>query len=134
MFRKEMKEKLKAIFGVREVSFDFPGDNFEQDVLFVDVIESRTNAGQGTVRAKVTGSIYMFSQVDKLPYGFFTKKLQQADAELKKDFFFHDLDTNALNSPARMQNISERRGSFVYLYSAQYDPEQGELTSVEFEE
>jgi hypothetical protein len=37
-----------------------------------------------------------------------------------------------LNSPARLQNIAERRAAFVYLYSAQYDPDQGELTSLTF--
>ncbi len=127
-----MKDKLKAIFGVKDVSFDAPSESYEQDIIFVDVIEARSNTGQGRATAKVSGTVTMFSQQDKLPYGFFNKKIGQAEAALTKDFFFFDLDTNALNSPARLQNISERRANFVYLYSAQYDPNQGAMTSVEF--
>lgn len=130
MFKKEMEAKLKAIFGVRKVTFDEPGDSYEQDTIFVQVLESRANTGQGKATAKVTGAIVMFSQHGKLPYGFFNKKLQQAPAAMTKDFFFYDIDTEPQNSPARFQNIAERRASFIYLYSAQYDPKQGSITSV----
>lgn len=133
MFRKEMQEKLKAIFGVKKVSFDEPGDSYEQDCIFVFVQECKSNTGQGKATARVAGQLIMFSERDKLTFGFFNKKLQQAPAALTKPFFFFDMDTEALNSPARYQNISERRASFVYLYSAQYDPNQGELTSVDFD-
>lgn len=132
MFRRELAEKLKAIFGVEKVSFDEPGDSFEQDTLFVEILESQSNTGQGRATAKVNGAIVMYSQHNKLPYGFFNKRLQNADPALTKPFFFFDIDVDAQNSPARLQNISERRASFVYLYSAQYDPNQGQLTSVEF--
>ena len=67
----------------------------------------------------------------RLPFGFFAKRIENADPELTKNFFFFDLDANALNSPARLQDISEIRGRFVFLYSAEYDPNQGELTSIE---
>lgn len=132
MFRKEMSEKLKEIFGVKKVTFDEPGESFEQDTIFVQIQKSRCNTGQGKQTAKVEGALVLFCQRDKAPYGFFNKRIEQADAALKRDFLFFDMDVEALNSPARLQNISERRVSFVFLYSAQYDPNQGELTSVEF--
>lgn len=133
MFRKELEEKLKAIFGVKKVTFDEPGESYEQDCIFVEVLESQANTGQGKATAKVTGAIVMYSQRNKLAYGFFNKRLQNADPALTKPFFFFDIDVEAQNSPARLQNISERRASFVYLYSAQYDPNQGQLTSVDFD-
>ncbi len=133
MFRNEMKDKLKAIFGVPKVSFDEPGESYEQDCLFVQILESQANTGQGRARAKVLGAVMMFSQKGKLPFGFFNKRIQNADKSLTKDFFFFDIDVDAQNSPARLQNISERRASFIYLYSAQYDPNQGQLTSISFE-
>jgi len=128
-----MKDKLKAIFGVPKVSFDEPGESYEQDCLFVQILESQANTGQGRARAKVLGAVMMFSQKGKLPFGFFNKRIQNADKSLTKDFFFFDIDVDAQNSPARLQNISERRASFIYLYSAQYDPNQGQLTSISFE-
>ena len=132
MFRKEMADKLKTIFGVKKVTFDQPGESYEQDVIFVEIEECLSRASQGRSYAKVTGSIVMFSERDKLPYGFFAKRIAQAPGDATKSFFFFDTDVDALNSPARLQNISERRSRFVYLYSAQYDPNQGELTSIEF--
>lgn len=132
MFRKEMQDKLKAIFGVKKVTYDEAGDSYEQDCIFVEILNCQSNTGQGKATAKVTGALVMYSQNNKLPYGFFNKKLQQASKELTKNFFFFDIDVEAQNSPARLQNISERRANFIYLYSAQYDPNQGSLTSVEF--
>ncbi len=134
MFKKELHDNLRAIFGVSKVTYDETGDSYEQDCLFVEIQKSSSNTGQGKASAKVTGAIVMFSQRDKLTYGFFNKRLQQAAPELVNNFFFYDIDVEALNSPARLQNISERRASFVYLYSAQYDPNQGLITSLETEE
>jgi hypothetical protein len=127
-----MAEKLKRIFGVAKVSYDSPGESFEQDAVFVEIEECLSRATEGRAYAKVTGAVVMYSERDKLPYGFFAKRIAQAKLEDTQPFFFFDIDVDALNSPARLQNISERRARFVYLYSAQYDPNQGELTSVDF--
>ncbi len=134
MFRSDLKEKLSKIFGMQKTTFDAPSESHEQDSLFIEIEECQSRTGEGSASARVTGSIVVFSQDNKLPYGFFNKRLQQAKPEHTKDLFFFDIDVDALNSPARIQNISERRAKFVYLYSAQYDPNQGSLTSLEFEE
>ena len=131
-----MAEKLVQIFAFKKTSYNAPSVNsstgsFEQDVLFIEVNECRTRAGYGRVTAEVMGSIVTFSQMDKLPFGYFQKRIQLADHSHTKDFFFFDVDLNPVNSPARMQNITERRLRFVYLYESQFDPEHGELTSLE---
>lgn len=131
MFRKEMQAKLSRIFGLRKTTFDAYSDSFEQDTLFIQVLEANSRATTKNQTARVTGTLIVFSQMDKMPYGYFAKKIEQASGDDTKDFFFYDIDVSPANSPARVQNISERRVSFVYLYKAQYDPEHGTITSVE---
>ncbi len=136
MFREELKAKLHLIFGLRKTTFDAATINsvtgsFEQDTLFIEVNQSNSRVTEGKAYAKVEGSLVVFSQMDKMPFGYFNKRIQQADPVLTKDLFFFDIDLNPANSPARIQNITERRLRFVYLYSDQYDPAQGQITSVE---
>jgi hypothetical protein len=136
VFRQELEEKLSQIFGFRKTTFNAPtvdsnNGSLEQDVLFVEINDSNSRISEGKATAKVLGSLVVFSQMEKLPFGFFSKKIQAADRSLTKDFFFFDIDLNPINSPARYQNISERRVRFVYLYSAQYDPAHGQITSLE---
>jgi hypothetical protein len=105
--------------------------SMEQDTLFIDISECQSRITEGKQIAKVFGSLTVFSQVEKLPFGYFNKRIQQASHQLTKKFFFFDIDLNPSSSPARIQNIVERRVRFVYLYSAEYDPWQGELTSLD---
>lgn len=131
-----MKNKLEQIFALKKTTFDAPSQNastgsFEQDVLFIEIEEAPCIAKNGKITARVTGSLVVYAQVDKLPYGYFQKRIQLAGHELTKDFFFFNVDLNPPNSPAKVQNISERRVRFVYLYESQFDPEHGELTSLE---
>lgn len=138
MFRNDLARRLKGIFGFKKVTFSAPSDDsdgtFEQDTMFVEVSDCKANTGFGDAKAKVEGTLRVFTQDDKMPYGFFNKKIQQADADLTDPLFFYDIDINVASSPARLQNIHERRTRFVFLYSEQYDPDQGSLTSIELEE
>ena len=131
MFRTELQEKLKAIFGFKKVSFDSPGESYEQDTLFVDIQDCSSNAGHGKVTAKVQGSLTVYSERNKLPFGFFQKKIGQAKLELTENFFFFNFDRDIATSPARIVNISERRTEFVFLFSSQYDPDHGQLTELD---
>lgn len=134
MFRAELSRKLSEIFGIRNVSFDAHSDSFEQDTLFIEIEHSHARATETTIHAKVMGSLVIFSQLDKLPYGFFNKKIQSASHALTKDLYFYEIDVSPPNSPARSYNLSERRTRFIYLFSTQYDPAQGALTSISIEE
>jgi hypothetical protein len=138
VFRKDLERRLKLIFGFKKVTFNAPSDDalgtFEQDTAFVEITDCRSSAGFGGARAKVECTLRTFTQDDKMPYGFLTKQIQQAKPELTAPLFFYEIDTNIASSPARIQNIHERRTRFQFLYSEQYDPDQGELTSLELEE
>lgn len=134
MFRKPLEEKLKAIFGFKKVTYDAPSDAFEQDTLFIEVQQPRVKTSEGKAYARVVGQLVVYSQDNKMPYGFFSKRIEKAGNPLTKDFFFYDVDVNIENSPARTQNIAERRVSFIFFFTAQYDPSLGELTTLEIEE
>jgi hypothetical protein len=130
VFKAELLDKLSKIFLMTKTTYNAPSDSHEQDVLFVDIEKATSRISQGKAISKVEGSLTVYS--NKLQFGYFNRKIEQAESELTKQFFFFDIDLNPATSPARVQNISERRTRFIYLYSGQYDPSQGELTSVEF--
>lgn len=131
MFRKEMTKALENIFKFKKTTFDAYSDEFEQDTLFVEVQQTHERVGKGIVAMRVTGDLIYFSQVDKIKYGTMIKLIEQSNASDKNPFLFYDIDKQNLSSQARMQNIAERRISFVYLYSGSYDPDKGEITSLD---
>lgn len=132
MFERDLENRLKRIFGFQKVTFSYPSDEFEQDVLFIQIERSNckvsgNDGGKQTARA--TGTLVAFSQDKRLPYGFFAKRIENADKSDTSKFFFHsEIDVPA--SEARLQNIHERQCSFVFLYDSQYNPERGELSSL----
>ena len=129
MFRKELKRKLSEIFAM-SVSFQKPSDDTpEQEIIFVEIDDSQSKVTHGKQVAKVNGSLVMYAPQEKLPFGFFTKKINQAGAELNQGFFFYGMDENKKT----YVDLVERRCRFVFLYSGDYDPEAGTMTSVEFE-
>lgn len=119
--------KLKKIFGTRKVTLSAPSDDREQDTLFVILERNKSSLSKDTISFKVEGVLTMFSQNEKLPLGFFLKKIDQAKAEDKKGFFFHSFDEN---NQYGIQNLCERKVSFVYVGSEQYDPDKGQLTDL----
>lgn len=135
MFRNELVVTLASIFGFKKTTLNAPSvgpdGTFEQDTLFIQIDEAPFRVSEGKASAKVLGSLIVFSQFEKLPFGFFNRKIQSAPHELTKNLFFFDIDTVPANSGARVINIAERRLRFVYLYSTQYDPSQGLITSLE---
>ncbi len=137
MFRKDLLNRLEQIFQLEKTTLLAPSIEFEQNTLFVEVIESRARMSGddgGRETAKVIGNITVYSQDNVLTYGFFTKAIERADPALTRPFIFFDVDVDLPQSQARIQNIHERRTSFVFLYDSQYDPNRGELTELEFTE
>lgn len=127
MFEKALSEQLKRIFDVKKVSFDTPGESAEQECLFVSVESSRNSIKEGRQLAKVQGKLTMIANSEKLPFGFFSKKISEAEIEDTSSFFFYEFEENA----GRILNIAERSVSFVYFFNSQYDPERGTMTSIE---
>lgn len=129
MFEKALEDKFKKIFELKKVSYDEPGDAREQECLFIEVETSRNQIKDGRQKARVTGSAVMFGPNDKIPFGFFSKKIKQADPDDTRALFFFDIEVNT----RRYQNIVQRGFSFVYFFDAQYDPDVGEIEEIEMD-
>lgn len=137
MFKNDLQKRFERIFGFKKTTYLAPSDKFEQDTLFITVQTARTkvsDAEGGRETAKVTGFITVYSQDNRLPFGFFSKRINAADPSDTERLFFFDMEVDKADSPARLQNIHERSIGFVFLYDSQFDPDKGSLTSLEIED
>lgn len=129
LIRDGLQTKLKAIFDFDKVTFDNPSDSQEQEAVFVQIADARVKLKDGRQIARVTGMIRVFANSSKLPYGYFSKCLAEAEPEDTKDLFFHNFEENK----GTFQNIAERSLEFVYFFDGQYDPNVGSITSINLE-
>jgi hypothetical protein len=129
MFEKTLSDKLRAIFQVDKVTYAAPGESQEQNCIFIEVVSSKNSIKDTRALAKVTGKITVFASNERLPYGYFSKAIAQADADTTKDLFFYDFELNT----RIFQNVAERSVSFVYFFDSQYDPDIGTINSVDIE-
>lgn len=127
MFEKELKEKFKAIFDVKEVSFDQASDSAEQNVLFVEIESPNFSFSDGKAKAMVTGKGTIFGRNDSLTYGYFAKAIAKAGNALTKDLVFRDFESNS----NRFRDIAERGFSFTYFFNSQHNPPTGTIDEVD---
>ena len=111
MFKKKLTDALKTIFEIHKVTYDLPSSDQEQECLFISIESAKISVKNGMECAQVQGSIIMYANGDKLPFGFFSKKVNQADPSLTRDLFFYNLDENTRT----FLNIVERRCEFHFL-------------------
>lgn len=126
MFKNELSDKLKRIFDLKKVSFDQPSNSKEQECLFVEIEKALNSVRDGRVLSRVTGNALVWGPADKIPFGYFSKRIKQADPEDTKDLFFTDIETNVRT----YQNIVQRGFSFTYFFNSQYDPATGSIDQV----
>lgn len=131
MFENALKEKIKKLFPVGKVTYDMASmESPEQDTIFITIETARTHVTDAKARALVRGYMSVFANSEKLRFGFFNKQLANADSADTKDLFFYNIDQNA----KYYGNLVERRCGFVYKFETQHDPNQGSMTSLEFED
>lgn len=126
MIEKALKEKLERIFGIEKVSFDQPGESFEQKTLFVEIGTCRSSIKTGRHVARVSGRLLFSAPATQVPLGFFSKRIAEALLSDTVDFFFFEFEENA----NRYQNLVERSLSFVFFYNEQYNPEVGTMSQL----
>lgn len=126
MFEKELEKKLGKIFGLEKVTYDSPGESFEQGCLFIDIDSCKNTIKDGKAVAMVSGSAVLCGPAPKMPFGFFSKAINKAPLELTKDLFFFDVETNT----QRARDIVQRGFSFVYFFRGQHDPAIGTINNV----
>lgn len=126
MFEQELSDKMKAIFKVKEVSYDAPGDAREQDKLWLEIEQPKFTFNDKKAKAIVTGKGSIFGRNEDITFGFISQSISTADKSLTKDLFFTDFESNNL----RFRDIVERSFSFTYFFNSQFDPDIGTITSV----
>lgn len=129
MFEKALKDSLRQIFDFDKVTYDAVSEDEEQEVLFIEIESSKNSIKDGLQVAKVTGKLRTFANAEKLPFGYFSKKIQEADKSLTYPFFFYEFEESAQG----FRNIVERSVSFVYFFDSQYNPELGTISSIDLE-
>lgn len=130
MFETELKDKLQKIFDFTKATFAEPGESQEQNVLFIEVQNAQNKVTDKVFKSRVTGQVTVFGIYERLPFGYFSKCIDKADPELKKDLFFFDFEANT----KIFQDKVQRTFNFIYLFSGQYDPDLGSIDSIEIEE
>lgn len=126
MFEKQLKEKLKAIFKVKKVTFDHPSESKEQDCIFVKVENPRIRFKDGRATARVSGQILIQGNAENLPFGYLSKSYQESTKEEKKDIAFFNFEENE----TYYRNLVQRTAEFVYFFSTQYDPNVGTINEI----
>ncbi len=127
MFESSLKAKLKKIFDMKKVTYDHSGKDFEQECIFIEVESCKSTIKDALQIAEVRGKLKVFATNDKLPYGYFNKKIAQADNTDTKDLFFYEIEDNS----GYYGNLVERSMSFVYFFSSQHNPNLGTITSIQ---
>ncbi len=94
--------------------------------MFISVSRAVTKINTARQIGKFEGDITVYADSGRMPFGYFTKKLNQADLEDTRGFFFgpeENVDT--------YRGIDQRQFSFTFLYDSQYDPAIGTITSID---
>lgn len=125
MFKAELKDKIQRIFDLGKVTYDLPSSSKEQECAFIEIIKTSDSIQDGRVLSMVTGKLHVFANVEKLPFGYFSKKISASKHADTKAFFFYDEENKGT-----YQNIVERDLSFIYFFDSQYDPDVGTINSI----
>lgn len=126
MFERSLITSLEKIFKLGKVTFDRPGESQEQEGVFIEVIQAVCRKKDAKQTARVTGTLHFFANQDKMPFGYLTKCISEADPALTKPLVFLDFE----ESKGKFRNIVERSVGFQYFFDSQYDPAIGTVTSI----
>lgn len=127
MLEDSLKKAFQDIFKIKKVTFDDPGAALEQDTIWVTIENSNPKIQDSKEIYRATGSVVIYAPNEQLPFGFVAKAIKQASNELTKPFFF----SNVENNTKTYRNVIGRGFDFVYFYHRQYDPNKGNITSVD---
>jgi hypothetical protein len=126
VFEKQLAAQLKAMFDFDKVTYDLPGESKEQEGIFIEIESAKCRVIDARQIARVVGTLHVFANADKLPYGYFSKKIAEAKPEHSKGLFFYDFEENK----GTVRNIVERSLGFLFLFDSQYDPAIGTLNEI----
>lgn len=123
---RHLAAQLKRIFDLDKVTFDRPGESQEQEAAFVEVSTAVVRIKDGREVARVTGTLRVFAAANKMPFGYFAKKIDAADPADTAGLMFYNFEENR----GTFLNVVERSLEFTYLFDGQYDPAIGTLNQI----
>jgi hypothetical protein len=132
MFKSSLSLKLQNIFGIKKVSFSKPETINEQEMIYVNVSSCNPITKDGFSICKVEGKISVFAVGEKLPFGYFSKKLYNCDPDDEKDLYFYNLESNINYMGAG--GLVERTCDFILFYKEQFNPISGKIEGITFNE
>lgn len=128
MFKRILEQKLKNIFKIDKVSFAAPSDTNEQNILFVEIKTCPLKVTESVSTCRATGKLTLFSVSEKIPFGYFHKRIYNSYMDDVKDLFFYNIEENT--NYAGAGNLVERSAEFVFFYKEQFDPAHGVITTL----
>lgn len=127
MYKNALEADLKTIFKVPRVDIGRAVENcIEQGVLCVDIENARMSAQDGKATARVTGYIGIRATMKERKSGYLIKKINEADGDLTKRFWFSPSEENSSFSPADFE-LKGYKLRFTYFYREEYNPARGPL-------
>lgn len=125
MFRDQLKEDCLAIFDLAKVVFDDIGEDKEQDVLYINVMDVKENFSDGHAFFRVSGTLGTIGLTDKNKYGYLFDRVKQF---AKRDtnnildrFKFWPKERN-INFATMNSFYTKTEIKFVYSIKLDYDP------------
>lgn len=129
MFKKALEADLRKIFGVKKIVYNLSALSMEQDVLYVEISESKDCIKNGKASARVKGFISLMGTQQKNPFGFFSKKLQLAPIAIEKRFWFGRIETPD-DMGALGWEVCTHKMPFMYNFEEDYNPAKSMLKAI----
>ena len=128
MFKKTLEDNLINIFGIRRVSFAEPSSENEQNVLFINIASCKTSFSANKIYFDVRGQITLYAVNEKLPFGYFQRKIELSKKEHSEKLFFYNIEENL--QYGGQVGLTERSASFVFSYSTDFNPNKGLINDI----
>lgn len=121
MYRKDLENDLKKIFGIKKIVFSQVEYGAEQDVLYVDILSTRNRPMRGYYYFAVSGSIGLNAQYGNTKSGFFHSKWLESHYENKTRLNLGAREVN-INFTQMNKYFCKNRIDFVYRIKIPFNP------------
>lgn len=130
MFKDTLAKRLEKVFGL-PVRFTTPGEDYEQDVMFVIFPEAnKTTFSDDKIKQVVKAVAGVRS--NKLKFGWCEMKIQTAPVSVSKLFFFKI--NNQASQKIKNLDILETEIEITFFYEEQFNKPNGKLVGLDLVE
>lgn len=128
MYKKQLTDDFRKIFGIKKILFASVRDGWEQGALYVDVSDTKQVVNYNKQYFRVRGSLGLWGTHGPYKTGFFKNKLWEASKnkklkEIVNRIFLFDREDN-VKYPDMESYFNQTEISFIYRVTLEYDPEK----------